>query len=90
MWCEDLTSFSIAEGTVTSTEVVETGAFTPPVAPGGPPLECFRDPRRGVNSPVQIDQILIQEALHLLGEWCGSPLLMLWLILDATCCHRNA
>jgi feruloyl esterase len=37
VWCEDLTSFSITEGTVTSAEVVETGAFTPPVAPGGRP-----------------------------------------------------
>ena len=35
VWCGDLTSFSITEGTVTSAEVVETGAFTPPVAPGG-------------------------------------------------------
>ena len=33
--CGDLTSFSIMEGTVTSASLVETGAFTPPVAPGG-------------------------------------------------------
>ena len=33
--CGDLTSFSIMEGTVTSAYLVETGAFTPPVAPGG-------------------------------------------------------
>ena len=37
VWCEDLISFSIMEGTVTRAEVVETGAFTPPVAPGGRP-----------------------------------------------------
>ena len=33
--CEDLTAFPITAGTVTHAEVVETGAFTPPVAPGG-------------------------------------------------------
>ena len=35
VWCGDLTSSSITEGTVTSAEVVEAGAFSPPVAPGG-------------------------------------------------------
>ena len=33
--CEDLIAFPITAGTVTHAEVVETGAFTPPVAPGG-------------------------------------------------------
>ena len=37
VWCEDLTASSITEGTVTRAEVVEAGAFTPPVAPGGRP-----------------------------------------------------
>ena len=37
VWCEDLTASSITEGTVTRAEVVEVGAFTPPVAPGGRP-----------------------------------------------------
>ena len=37
VWCDDLTSSSITEGTVTHTEVVEAGAFTPPVAPGARP-----------------------------------------------------
>ena len=32
--CEDLTSFSITAGTITSVEVVEAGAFTPPGASG--------------------------------------------------------
>ncbi|SVD24639.1 uncharacterized protein METZ01_LOCUS377493, partial [marine metagenome] len=33
--CADLTSISITAGTITRVEVVEAGAFTPPVAPGG-------------------------------------------------------
>lgn len=33
--CADLTSLSITAGTVTRAEVVDAGAFTPPVAPGG-------------------------------------------------------
>jgi feruloyl esterase len=35
--CEGLTSFSITGGTITSVEVVEAGAFTPPTAPGARP-----------------------------------------------------
>ncbi len=35
VWCGDLISSSITEGTVTSAEVVEAGEFSPLVAPGG-------------------------------------------------------
>ena len=40
VWCEDLTSLSITAGTVTRAEVVEAGAFTPPVPPGGSPASA--------------------------------------------------
>jgi feruloyl esterase len=41
VWCADLASVSIIAGTITHTEVVGAGTFTPPVAPGGTPAAAL-------------------------------------------------